>query len=394
MGRSRSCRYRLRAGFAVRQNHCWLLTILKPDTTQLSSTSTCSNNLFIEPQQLPATGTYTLVVDPSGAGTGTVNINLHSVTDTTGTITIGGSAVLTPINPPGQVARLTFSGTTSQRLSVNSLSNFNACWTLTILKPDATQLSSTFTCSDNLFIEPQQLPANGTYTIVIDPSGPGTGQTSTTLYNVVDTTQSITIGGTAVVSPVGTPGQIARLTFTGSTSQRLSVKSNSNFNACWTLTILKPDATQLSSTFTCSDNLFIEPQQLPANGTYTIVIDPSGAGTGQTTTNLYNVTDVTGSVTIGGTALLVTTSVPGQNANITFSGTLGQQATVRLASSTFSCVTVTLVKPDGTNLTSLFSCSGTFNLATQTLPATGTYTIKIDPSGANMGSANVSVTNP
>ena len=101
-------------------------------------------------------------------------------------------------------------------------------------------------------------------------------------------------------------------------------------------------------------NIFVEPQQLPANGTYTIVIDPSGPGTGQTTTNLYNVTDVTGSVTINGAALPVTTTVPGQNANITFSGTSGQLATVRLASSTFSCVTVALVKPDGTNLTSTF----------------------------------------
>lgn len=375
-------------------NSCWALTILKPDATQLSSTSTCSDNLFIEAQQLPATGMYTLVVDPSGGGTGTVNINLHSVTDTTGTITIGGSAVLTPLNTPGQVARLTFSGTTGQRVSVNSLSNFNACWTLIILKPDATQLSSTFSCGDDIFVEPQQLPATGTYTIVIDPSGPGTGQTSTTVYNVVDTTQSITIGGSSVVSPVGTPGQVARLTFTGSTTQRLSVTSNSNFNACWTLIILKPDGTQLSSTFSCGDNIFVEPQQLPANGTYTIVIDPSGPGTGQTTTTLFNVIDVTGSVTLGGSALLVTTSVPGQIANITFSGTTGQQATVKLASSTFSCTTVTLIKPDGTNQTSLFSCSGTINLATQTLPATGTYTIKIDPNTTNVGSANVSVTNP
>ena len=384
---------RLSVNITSNFNSCWALTILKPDTTQLSSSSTCSDNLFVEPQQLPASGTYTLVIDPTGGGTGQFNINLYSVTDATGTITIGGTGVLTPLNTPGQVGRLTFSGTTSQRLSVNSLSNFNACWTLTILKPDATQLSSTFTCGDNLFIEPQQLPANGTYTLVFDPSGAGTGQVTTTLYNVVDTTQSITIGGSSVVSPVGTPGQIARLTFTGSTTQRLSVRSDSNFNACWTLTILKPDTTQLSSTFSCGDNIFVEPQLLPANGTYTLVIDPSGPGTGQTTTTLYNVTDVTGSVTINGTALLVTTSVPGQNANITFSGTATQAVTVRLATSTFSCVTVTVVKPDGTNLASTFSCSGTINLPT-TLPATGTYTIKIDPNGTNMGSANVSVTNP
>jgi hypothetical protein len=35
-----------------------------------------------------------------------------------------------------------------------------------------------------------------------------------------------------------------------------------------------------------------------------------------------------------------------------------------------------------------------FNLATQTLPTTGTYTIVVDPPGATTGSINVSVTNP
>jgi hypothetical protein len=106
------------------------------------------------------------------------------------------------------------------------------------------------------------------------------------------------------------------------------------------------------------------------------------------------VVDVSGSVTINGTAFALSITVPGQIANITFSGTASQLATVRLASSTISCVTVTLLKPDGTSLTSTFSCSGTINLAQQTLPTTGTYTIKIDPNGANLGAANVSVTNP
>jgi hypothetical protein len=373
---------------------CWGLTIIKPDGTNLSHNSFCGSSGFVEPQNLPVTGTYTILIDPSGAAVGQATVTVFDITDINDTIVIDGPTVSHTLGTSGQVLRLTFSGTDGVRLSVNTTSNFNSCWTLTILKPDATQLSSTNTCGDNLFIEPQLLPATGSYTLVIDPSGAGTGQVNINLYSVTDTMGPITIGGPAVLTPINPPGQVARLTFSGTSTQRISVNSLSNFNSCWTLTILKPDATQLSSTFSCGDNIFVEPQQLPVNGTYTIVIDPSGPGTGQTTTNLYNVTDVTGSVTIGGTALLVTTSVPGQNANITFSGTLGQQATVRLASSTFSCVTVTLVKPDGTNLTSTFSCSGTINLATQTLPATGTYTIKIDPSGTNMGSANVSVTNP
>ena len=385
---------RLSVNAASTFNTCWTLTILKPDSTQLSSTFGCGSTIFLDPQQLPATGTYTLIADPSGTGTGQVTVNLYSVTDTTQSITIGGASVVSPISTPGQIARLTFSGTTTQRLSVNSASTFNTCWTLTILKPDATQLSSTFGCGSTIFTEPQQLPVAGTYTIVIDPSGSGTGQTTTNLYNVVDTSQTITVDGASVVSPLNTPGQVARLTFSGTTSQRISVNSNSTFNTCWTLSILKPDSTQLSSTFGCGSGIFIEPQQLPVAGTYTVVIDPSGSGTGQTTTNLYNVTDVSGSVTINGSALPVTTTKPGQNANITFSGTSSQLATVRIANSTFSCLTVTLLKPDGTSLTSTFSCGGSFNLSQQTLPTTGTYTIKIDPNGAGTGSVNVSVTNP
>ncbi len=373
---------------------CWTLAILKPDATQLSSTFTCGSALFVDPIQLPTTGTYTLIGDPSGSGTGQLNAQLYSVTDTTQSITVGGSSVVSTVGTPGQVNRLTFSGTAGQRVSVNSATTFTTCWTIAIFKPDATQLSSNFTCGSSFFVDPQQLPTTGTYTIVLDPSGAGTGQATTNVYNVVDTTQSITVGGAAVVSPINTPGQIARLTFSGTTSQRVSVNSTTTFTTCWTLRILKPDATQLSSTFSCGATIFVEPQQLPVNGTYTIELDPSGAGTGLATTNAYNVTDVSGSVTINGAAFALNITVPGQNGNITFSGTASQLATVRIANSTLSCVTVTLLKPDGTSLTSTFTCGGTFNLSQQTLPTTGTYTIKVDPNSSQLGSANVSVTNP
>ena len=76
------------------------------------------------------------------------------------------------------------------------------------------------------------------------------------------------------------------------------------------------------------------------------------------------------------------------------SGTSGQQATVRVTGSTFSCVTVTLLKPDGTSLTSTFTCGSNFNLATQTLAVTGTYTITVDPNSSSTGSLSLSVTNP
>jgi hypothetical protein len=184
------------------------------------------------------------------------------------------------------------------------------------------------------------------------------------------------------------------LAFTGTAGQRVSINSSSSINGCWTLAILKPDGSSLTSTFSCSSSVFIEPQTLATSGTYTVLIDPNTSATGQATVNLYNVVDATGTLTVNGPAVNVSLTVPGQNASLTFSGTAAQQATVRVSGSTMGCVRVTLFKPDGTSFTNVFSCSGTFNLATQTLPTTGTYTVTVDPSGAALGSMNLSVTNP
>ena len=132
---------------------------------------------------------------------------------------------------PGQNARLTFSGTSGQRV-VHSATTFSVCWNLAVVKPDGTNLSSTFTCGSSLFIDPLQLPVSGTYTILIDPSGAGTGQATVTAYDVTDVTGTITIDGPQVSQTINTPGQVIRLTFSGTSGVRLSVNSSSTFTTC------------------------------------------------------------------------------------------------------------------------------------------------------------------
>lgn len=372
---------------------CWNLGIYKPDGTQLTNTFNCSSGIFLEPQALPATGNYTLLINPSGAVTGAASVTLYDVVDVSGALAVGGSPVSVTTSTPGQVARLAFDGSAGQRVSVNSSSNFSGCWNLGIYKPDGTQLTNTFNCGSSIFLEPQALPTTGTYTLLVDPSGVMTGTATFRLYDVVDVTGTAAVDGPSVTTSISTPGQNARLTFGGTAGQRLSVNSTSTFGGCWNLKISKPDGTQLSNTFSCGST-FVEPQALPVSGTYTLLLDPSGAATGQATVNLYNVVDVTGSLTVGGSTLTVTTNAPGQNAVLTFGGTAGQQVTVRATGGTFSCVRVTLVKPDGTSMTNTFSCGSAFNLATQTLPATGTYTITVDPNAASTGSIGIRVTSP
>src|SRR5205814_10073064 len=98
---------------------------------------------------------------------------------------------------------------------------------------------------------------------------------------------------------------------------------------------------------------YIDAQTLPATGTYAIRVDPWDTTVGSVTLTLYDVpADATGTITVGTSAVTLTTTVPGQNAKPTFSGTANQQVSVALTSNTMGAVTVSLLKPDGTSLTS------------------------------------------
>jgi len=193
-------------------------------------------------------------------------------------------------------------------------------------------------------------------------------------------------------------GQNGQLTFSGTVNQRRSLKvssvSLSGGSYCY-LHLKKPDGSTLTYIFFGAYDSFIDPVTLPSTGTYTILVDPADAATASVTVTLYDVpADLSGSVTVGGSSVNVAPSVPGQNASLTFSGTSSQQITVHITNNTMSCVTVTLKQPSGATVTSNASCSSSFNLSTQTLPATGTYTITINPWDANTGSLDVNVTDP
>ena len=358
---------------------------------------------YIDTMTLPASGLYTILTDPTTAATGSVTLTLYEVAaDVTGSITAGGSAVTVTNTSPGQNGLHTFSGTANQRISLKISSGSYSGGSpsaahVDIKKPDGSSLASVLVATTG-WIDTKTLPTTGTYTVMTDPDNSSTGSLTLTLYDVAaDITGSITPNGSAVTVTTTSPGQNALHTFSGTANQVVTIKVTSGSftggsNASW-VTIKKPDGTELVSTLVVTTG-FIDQRTLPTTGTYTVVTDPLDSSTGSLTVNLYDVVDSSGTVTIGGSAATVSTSVPGQNGTLTFSGTSSQQVTVHITNNTTSCVSVTLKQPNGSTLTSTFSCSSSFNLSQQTLPATGTYTIIIDPLSTNTGSLDVSVTNP
>ncbi len=377
--------------------------LLRPDGSTLASAGFSSNGGgFLDTQTLSSAGTYTIQIDPTGANTGSVTLTLYNVpADVTGTITAGGAAVTSTIGTPGQNARYTFSGTLNQRVSLKLTNSTIALGTARILKPDGTTLASTTFVTGAGFIDIQTLQTAGTYTVEVDPSAANTGSVTLTLYNVpADVTGTITAGGAAVTSTIGTPGQNARYTFTGAVNQRRSLKLTNSTIALGTARILKPDGTTLISTTFAAGAGFIDTQTLQTAGTYTVEIDPSSANTGSVTLTLYNVpADVTGTVTAGGAAVTSTIGTPGQNAAYTFSGTLNQRVSLKLTNVTIgtsACcsVKISVLKPDGSTLVAptFVGTSGGF-IDTTTLPIAGSYTIVVDPQGADTGSITLTLYN-
>jgi hypothetical protein len=369
------------------------VSVLKPDGSTLTSASIGIFSSFLDTFLLPVAGTYSLFTNYDQANTGNVTLTLYSVpADVSGTITAGGSSVNVPITTPGQNGALTFSATAGDRVSLQVSSGPSG--TVYLLRPDGSQQAFVYSGFFSTLMEPQTLATTGTYTIKVDPDGASTGTLSLTLYNVpADVSGTITPGGSSVGVTITTPGQNGVLTFSGTSGQRVSLHVTSGPSG--TIYLLRPDGSQQTFVYSGWLQAFMEPQTLATTGTYSIKVDLEGASTGSLTLSLYSVpADTTGTVSIGGSAVGVSLGSPGQNGTLTFSGTNGQDVTVHLTSNTMGTPVIRLLKPDGSQLTWGFSGSSSFDLPTQTLPTTGTYTIVIDPDGAATGSINVSVSTP
>ena len=383
------------------------VSIVAGSTTVVAATDVGTNGKFIEPVTLPSTATYTIKVDPQGANTGGITLNLANFgSDTTGTITANGSSTVVTSTAAGQNGTLTFTGSVNQRIALNLSTNFGTMFSgarVWVKSPTNTNVVGPIVVGTNgSFVEPVTLTAAGTYTVKVDPDGANTGNVTLNLYTVPnDASSAITAGGAGVALANTVPGQNMKFTFTATAGQKVSIKLNpvtigSNAVSGTTVTLLKGTTTVGIPVGVGTNGGYIDVTTLATAGTYTIKVDPQGVNTGSLTAQLYTVpADATGTILTTGAATVVTNTVPGQNIQYSFTGTLNQKVSLDLSNVTIGSspgggTLVTILKPDGTTFYGPFSLGtdGTF-MDTKTLPVAGTYKIKLDPIGANTGSATL-----
>jgi YD repeat-containing protein len=372
-------------------------TVSNPDGTTLTS-SFLGQDSSLDLPPLPVTGTYGILIDPDLAKTGRMTLTLSE--EVSRTITVDGASVPVTISRAGQRARLTFAGVAGQRLSLLMQdTSAPSGGTTTVSRPDGTTHGTLIFGNGTSTLDLAALTVTGTYTIVIDPNGVGTP--STTLWLSSEVSGTITPGGAAVPVSVVRPGQRVRLAFSGTAGQRVSLNVTAVTVSQAVVSILNPDGSvlgawpsQSTKTVYAPGPTFLDPTSLGTTATYSVLVDPTTAVTGNMTLTLYDVPpDVTGSVTINGAALHVTLTMPGQQAFVTFQGTTGQAITVRGVNSTVGCVNIFLMNPTGGGYSVISPCTASFTLPS-TLAQSGTYTIRVDPSAASFGSVDISVTSP
>jgi hypothetical protein len=350
----------------------------------------------VEMAPLPGAGTYSIRVRSGSSTTSVETVTLYDASDQgQGTIPTDGTATPLSFATPCYRAGRTFTGTVGQRVSLLTSSTVNGSSVLTLANPDGTTLTtSSVGNGSTAFLEPVTLTQTGPHTLWGDPSGSSTGTLTLRLYDVpADVATPITPNGTPVTATLPVPGQRAALPFSGTAGQRASVYLDQlGFDgSAW---IRQPDQSVLGpvQAFSTGQTRYVEIPVFPATGTYHVLVDPTGAGTGAARVSLWTYTDVTGTLTLG-VATPVTFTAPGQRALLTFAGTAGQRVTLQTSNPSGpigATIAASVLKPDGTVLVSV-SLGIPGLLGAMTLPVDGTYTVLLDPPDMATGTLDVTV---
>ena len=128
----------------------------------------------------------------------------------------------------------------------------------------------------------------------------------------------------------------------------------------------------------CGANLL----NLPATGTYSVVVRPTTGATGRFGVTLSS--EWAGTLAVGGPAVAVNLDRPGRNARIAFAGSAGQ--TLRLSWSGVAIAgapgnaIVSVIAPGGSTMGAVLVANGTASTYDiPALPATGNYALFVDP---------------
>ncbi|WP_433728020.1 VWD domain-containing protein [Actinoplanes sp. CA-051413] len=376
-------------------------TLLDPSGATVKTAYSCpSSGLAFDTVTLPTAGTWTIAMNPTATDVGAITLTARTVpADVTATATVTGTPVTVSTTAPGQDAKVTFTATAGLRIYVKcsetaSLSSVR----YSLLDPAGKAVKTAYSCpSSGTVFNTTTLATAGTYTVHLNPTATEAGGVTLTLFAVpADVTATSSADGSPVTVTTTTPGQSARFTFAGTAGQRVYVTCGETAGIGGaTYTLSDPTGASMKTAYSCpTSGKAFDTTKLATTGTHTITVDPDNAEIGTITLTIYSVpADATATATANGSAVPVTTTQPGQNAKVSFTGAANQRVYITCSETTaLGTVGYALLDTAGTAVKTAYSCPSSGALFdNQTLTAAGTYTITINPSNAETGTTTLAI---
>jgi hypothetical protein len=388
------------------------LRLYNPNGTLLTSASPgyCNgSSIELNTVQLPATGTYTVLVgDCSDTLSGSYDIYTQRTDNPTGSANLPFGQVQT-----GTISSEAQDNTYTFNANVNDVVGFNMATTsgklvprIRLYNPNGTLLTSAnpgYCNGSNVNMGPTVLPATGTYTVLVgDCSDTNTGN-----YDIYPQRLNNPSGATMLpfaqtqTGLIGSATQHNAYTFAANFGDVIdfTVDSTSGGLVPW-IGLYNPSGTMLTSAnpgYCNGSTVEMNTVQIPATGTYTVLIgdcNDTNAGNyvlyAQSTNNPFAPIPVPWAQVQTGNILSQV-----QSDTYTFSGTFNNTITLTMAATSGNLVPrIRLYEPNGTLLRTANPgyCSGsTTSMSAIQIPETGAYTVLVgDCNDTNTGKYNLS----
>jgi hypothetical protein len=306
------------------------------------------------------------------------------------TIPTNGTQVSQTTTVPGQSMAFEACGIAGRRWSFNT-SFSNGCYRVTVTSPVGAAIVNNVLYCGAAFNDVFTLPISGAYHLRFTPYNNVTGTARVNLWDVpADLSASGTLGAPrAPALATTTPGQNARLLFTGSAGQRTAINVARN-TGCYYVSLNAPNgAVAIARQLQCG-TYFSDLVVLEQTGSYVLTLDGYAADLPAFTTDLYVVPEnVSTSLVLGGAATSIPVTTPAQNASITFSGSAGQRTSFNLTRTT-GCHYARLIAPSGAAVLSPGLNCGTYFSDLYVLTESGTHTWSIDPYSSDVATFTLS----
>ncbi|MBI3774914.1 MAG: IPT/TIG domain-containing protein [Gammaproteobacteria bacterium] len=247
----------------------------------------------------------------------------------------------------GKAALYIFNGIANQLLAVGVSGVTSTNLTVSVLLPDGSTLAAASfgTAGGGGGLQLPVLPKSGVYTVYVKAAIAG----NATITIAPPMTGTLTVGGAPLSLNITPPGRRALISFAGTVGQAVDLAITGVTLSASRVSILKADGTELIAASVTTAGGMLRPILTEA-GMYTIKVDPIGSIGGAITLALV----MTPAASLPIDSSFSGASTSGQGLQLTFRGTVGQflNVGVQQTCTTTPGATITVLKPDGTALSS------------------------------------------